>query len=88
MRVFPCVFEAPVDAVAEPQTDELSEAFWVRWQELCSLPRIKVWKRIKGVPVRTRGVHLHGGLLWGLTFWMVEEMSRKPELVPTPEAEP
>ena len=82
MRVYPIVFAVPAGTTVAPQTDELSEAFWVRWRDLCALPRIKVWRRIKSIPFRVRGVILDGTLLWGLTLWMVEELRRDPGFEP------
>jgi 8-oxo-dGTP pyrophosphatase MutT (NUDIX family) len=74
MRVHPIVFTVPANAEVELNREELADAFWIAWRDLSALPRIKVWKRIKSVPFRARAVFLRGRLLWGLTFWMVEEL--------------
>ncbi len=85
MRVVPVVFSAPTEAKLDLDPREAADAFWVSLSLLRTLPRRRHWRKIGPVGVPFPGVAIRGRLLWGLTFMMIEEISRLDEvLVPAP----
>jgi hypothetical protein len=75
VRLVPVRFAAPPAPALRPDPREVAEA---RWVDALAAERVWRWHRIRGVvPWPVRGREIEGGLVWGLTGAILDDLARQ-----------